>query len=172
MSQAGIVREEILKFFAGKAPPVVLVEWISPAPNPPIEIELIARARANLESDTVTFLTPPGTTSTKVFSRVARVNHGRQIYVSGLYGASAGGAEEVRSLFRSLGGVLKQTGGDFDHLVKATYYVSDEDASNQLNLVRPEFYSPQRPPAASKAKVRGVGLERRTVTLDMIAIVP
>jgi enamine deaminase RidA (YjgF/YER057c/UK114 family) len=75
-------------------------------------------------------------------------------------------------LFRSLGIVLKQTGGDFDRLVKATYYVSDEDAGNQLNLVRPEFYSPQRPPAASKAKVRGVGLERRSVTLDMIAIVP
>src|SRR5207302_6035244 len=90
ISEAPMVRSKILDFFGGDAPPIVFVEWISPPPNPPIEIELIAAAKGDFskELDTVTYLTPPGTTSTKVYSRVARVNHGKLIYISNLYGHS------------------------------------------------------------------------------------
>ncbi|MSU57018.1 MAG: RidA family protein [Pedosphaera sp.] len=127
--------------------------------------------RPRSDTDSVNFLTPPGTTSTKVYSRVARVNHGKMIYVSGLFGMkSSDAAGQVREIFGSLGEVLKKAGGDFEHLVKATYYVTDNDASNALNDLRPEFYNPLRQPAASKAKVKGVGLPGKTVTLDMIAV--
>ena len=173
MSQVALVRQEIVNFFNGNAPPTVFVEWISPSPNPPIEIELIANAKGDFskEADSVTFLTPPGTTASKVFSRVARVNHGQLIYVSGLYGRqSQDAAGQIREIFHSLDGILKQGGSDFEHLVKATYYVSDNDASNKLNDIRPEFFNPNRPPAASKAKVKGVGLPGKSVTLDMIAV--
>ena len=61
-------------------------------------------------------------------------------------------------------------GTDLEHLVKATYYVSDDDASKGLNDVRPEFFNPQRPPAASKAMIRAVGRTERTVLVDMIAV--
>jgi len=151
----------------------VLVEWISPTPNPPIEIELIASAKGDFakQADAVSFLTPPGTTDTKVFRRVARINHGRQIYISGLYGLTSGnGGAQVSEIYDSLKGILQQTGSGFEHLVKATYYVSDDEASNQLNEIRPKFYKPDRAPAASKAKVMGVGFPDRTITLDMIAI--
>lgn len=204
MSEVAAVRKEIVGFFGGHTPPIVFVEWISPAPNPPVEIELIAAAkerdrspvaaatnaasrgnfqagqhvepaaggnRPRPESESVSFLTPAGTASTKVYSRVARVNHGNLIYVSGLYGLkSSDGVGQVREIFDSLGEVLKKTGSDFEHLVKATYYVTDNDASNKLNDLRPEFYNPQRPPAASKAKVKGVGIAGKTVTMDMIAV--
>jgi enamine deaminase RidA (YjgF/YER057c/UK114 family) len=173
MSDLAAVRKEIVDYFAGTAPPVVFVEWISPSPNPPIEIELIARARGDFsqETESVSFLTPPGTTSTKVFSRVARVNHGKLVYTSGLYGMkSQDAAGQVREIFNSLSGILKQTGSDFEHLAKATYYVSDNDASNKLNDIRPEFYNPQRPPAASKAKVKSVAMPGKTVMMDMIAV--
>jgi enamine deaminase RidA (YjgF/YER057c/UK114 family) len=83
---------------------------------------------------------------------------------------TADGAGQVREIFGSLGELLKKTGSDFEHLVKATYYVTDDEASNKLNELRPEFYHPQRPPAASKAKVKGVGLAGKTVTMDMIAV--
>ena len=56
-----------------------------------------------------------------------------------------------------------------EHLVKATYYVTDENASSELNKIRPEFFNPQRPPAASKAKVKGLGVEGRSVMVEMIA---
>lgn len=175
MSESETVRKEIVEFFGGTAPPVVFVEWISPRPNPPIEIELIAAARGNFsqEPETVSFLTPPGTTSTKVFSRVARVNHGKLVYISGLYGTKQGDApSQVRQVFDSLGRILKQTGSDFEHLAKATYYVSDDDASNKLNDIRPQFYNPLRPPAASKAKVKAVAMPGKTVMVDMIAVTP
>ena len=173
MSQVDMVRKEITSFFQGKAPPVAFVDWISPSPNPPIEIELIAAAKGDFsrEAECVSFLTPPGTTASKVFSRVARVNHGKLIYISGLYGMKAqDAAGQVREIFHSLGEVLQKSGSDFEHLAKATYYVSDNEASNKLNDIRPEFYKPERPPAASKAKVKGVGLSGKSVTMDMIAV--
>ena len=173
MSGVDTVRKEIIQFFTSNAPPTVFVEWISPPPDPPIEIELIAAATNDFskEPDSVSFLTPPGTTSTKVFSRVARVNHGKLIYFSGLYGVKAqDAAGQVREIFGTIGEVLKKTGSDFEHLVKATYYVSDDEASNKLNDIRPELFNPQRPPAASKAKVKSVGLSDKTVTIDLIAV--
>lgn len=173
ISSAPDVRKEIVSFFDGKAPPLVFVEWISPLPNPPIEIELVAAGPPDSasEQDSITFLTPPGTTSTKVFSRVARVNHGRLIYFSGLYGTkSIDAAAQTREIFHALGDLLKSSGSDFDHLVKATYYVSTDEASKAVNDIRPEFFNPERPPAASKAKVKGVGPPGKTVTIDVIGV--
>jgi enamine deaminase RidA (YjgF/YER057c/UK114 family) len=173
MSDSELVRKEVVDFFDGDAPPVVFVEWISPKPNPPIEIELIARAKGDFakEADAVSFLTPPGTTDTKVFRRVARINRGKQIYISGLYGHTSGnGGAQVSEIYDSLKGTLQQTGSDFEHLVKATYYVLDDESSNKLNEIRPKFYTPDRAPAASKAKVKGVGFADKTITLDMIAV--
>jgi enamine deaminase RidA (YjgF/YER057c/UK114 family) len=173
MSDVTIVRKQIVDFFDGNAPPLVFVEWRSPKPNPPIEIELLAPAKGDFskETNSISFLTPPGTIDSKVFRRVARVNHGKLVYISGLYGEITGdGGVQVREIFRSLKGILQQSGSDFDHLVKATYYVSDDDASNRLNEIRPQFYKPDRPPAASKAKVQGVGMPEKTVTMDMIAV--
>ena len=68
--------------------------------------------------------------------------------------------------------LLDRTGSDLRHLVKATYYVSDDVADRKLNEIRPEFYDPRRPPSASKARVPGVGLAGKSITLDMIAVTP
>jgi len=173
MSEVAAVRQQIVSFFDGAAPPISFVEWISPAPNPPIEIELIVAGAGDFskEAEPVSFLTPPGTTTSKVFSRVARVNYGKIIYVSGLYGMKAQDADgQVREIFALLGEVLKKTGSNFENLAKATYYVSDNAASDKLNEIRPEFYNPERAPSASKAKVKGVGPREKTVTFDMIAV--
>lgn len=171
MSEVAAVRKEVVDFFGGKAPPTVFVDWISA--NPVVEIELIAAAHGDLtrETNSVSYFTPPGTTDSKVYRRVARVNHGRLIYVSGLHGlGAADGAGQIREIFAQLGEATKQAGSDFEHLVKATYYVTDDDASARLNELRPQYYNPLRPPAASKAKVKGVGMAGKTVTLDMIAV--
>ena len=170
MSQIDAVRKEVADFFGGKAPSTVFVEWISP--NPVVEIELIAAAKGDLsrETNSVSYFTPPGTTDSKVYRRVARVNHGKLIFISGLYGVkSSSGTDQTREILDSLKEVAQQTGSDLEHLVKATYYVTDNEASTALNELRPNYYHPQRAPAASKAKVKGVGLEK-TITLDMIAV--
>ncbi len=173
MSESAVVTKEVEAFFGkGKAPPLVLVEWKS-SPTMPIEIELVAAAGRAYPSaaDVVDYLTPPGMTASPIFSRVARVHYGPSVYISGLYaGKAASGKAEVEELFESLKPILKQADSDLKHLVKATYYVSADESSRSLNELRPRYYDPKRPPAASKAAVAGVGRAGRTLTLDMIAV--
>jgi enamine deaminase RidA (YjgF/YER057c/UK114 family) len=171
MSAAAVVEREMTAFFgAGAVPPFAYVEWRS-SPTQPIEIELIARAGPRAEPSAVEALTPTGMKASPVFSRVVRVNRGALIYVSGLYGPpQTKGTEQVEAIFGTLKTILDQAGSDFRHLAKATYYVSDDEASRALNDLRPKYYDPKIPPAASKAIVPAVGAEGRTVTLDLIGV--
>lgn len=175
--EASVVDKVIAEAFPeGLIPPTTHVQWR--AGSLPIEIELVvfapaAKGRA-ADGETVTFHTPPWLKASPVFSRAARIRGDRRIYFSGLVAADqdlreqAGGEGEVRSIFRQLAQLAKASGSDLRHLAKATYYVAADDASAQLNRLRPEFYDPARPPAASKALVAGVGHPRRTITVDMI----
>ena len=169
MEQIETVDREIARFFGSSlVPPVSHVEWISG--SLPIEIELVAHAPPVETGETVDYVTLPWMTTSPVYSRVARIHGDRRIYVSGLYSKADGdGAEQVRDIFRSLTDVLEASGSDLRHLAKATYYVSSDDASRRLNELRPNYYDPKRPPAASKALVKGVGAVGRSITLDMIA---
>ena len=56
------------------------------------------------------------------------------------------------------------------HLVKATYYVNDDDLNKWHNTVRPDYFSPRRPPAASKASVSGVGRAGHGIAMDFIVV--
>src|SRR5262249_30233991 len=138
-----------------------------------IEIELIAFGGKD-KPGAVEYRTPPGVQASPLFSRIAQAGPGKTIYFSGLYGSAGTGAEaQVGGGFRGLQSFVGKTRGDprhLGHLVKATYYVSTEEASRKLNELRPKYYDPRRPPAASKAMVAGVGSEGMTVTLDMIAV--
>jgi hypothetical protein len=40
-----------------------------------------------------------------------------------------------------------------------------------LNEIRPKYYDPKRPPAASKAMVKDVGSIKAGVSMDMIGVV-
>uniref|UniRef100_A0A7C2K1N2 RidA family protein n=1 Tax=Schlesneria paludicola TaxID=360056 RepID=A0A7C2K1N2_9PLAN len=167
---ATAVKEMAAAFGEAVCPPVSLVEWVS---STPIEIELVVAARRP-EGDVppLEYLTPPGMTASPVYARVVRIHASRSLYVSGLYGATDAphSAAEVRDLFATLTRVLQQGGSDLKHLAKATYYVSDPEPSRLLNTLRPEYYDPLRPPAASKAQVIGTGQPSRSITLDMIAV--
>ena len=173
ISEAGSVQAAIAKFFGPELPPpTVFVEWTNTAAAP-IEIELIAADNKApvLTGRSLNFLTPPGLTASKVFSRVVHVNHGRMIYFSGFYGNAPGpAATQLNDIYVYMDYLLPRMGTDFDHLVKATYYVTDEETSNRLDVIRSRFYSPNRPPAASRAMVAGVGFPERSVTIDMIAV--
>jgi enamine deaminase RidA (YjgF/YER057c/UK114 family) len=163
---------EIAVFFKDQpfVPPLAFVEWTT---APSVEIEIVAAGKPGdlAGDDTVEFVTPPGMAASPVFSRVARIAAGPTIYISGLYGSSnANGEAETLEIFDQLGQLLEKSGSDFKHLVKATYYVSTDEASTKLNQLRPRFYDPQRPPAASKAAVTGTGRSGKTITLDMIAV--
>jgi len=168
MSDIASVQKEFAQFFAPElTPPSSFVEWTST--NPPIEIELIASAGTNIANEAISYLTPPGMTVSPVYSKVTRLNRGKKIYFSSLCAKDSGNGEaQVTQIFNQLGELLKKTGSDIKHLVKATYYVTNNDASNKLNQLRPKFYDPKQPPAASKAMVKGVGQNERNLTVDLI----
>jgi enamine deaminase RidA (YjgF/YER057c/UK114 family) len=170
------VLAEIKRQFPGQlVPPVAFVEWIATAP---VEIEMVLHQplSGGDSAETVAYVTPAGMKASPTFSRVAVVRTDRQIYISGLSARAAGeGEAQVRDVFAQLQQLLDATDSDLRHLVKATYYVSDDDrtegsSSALLNKLRPEYYDPQRPPAASKVRVHGVALTDRTLTMDMIAV--
>lgn len=168
---ASLVEGRIVEFYGGRAPPVVFVEWLN---RQAIEIEaIVATAPADEPDDArpIEYLTPPGLTASPVFSRIARVFHPASIYASTLNGRGSGSAEQqIRAMFADLAGILGQAGSDLDHLAKATYYVSDDSTSTALNQIRPEFYDPKSPPAASKASVRGTAVAGRSLAVEMIAV--
>ncbi|MFO0919564.1 MAG: RidA family protein [Planctomycetaceae bacterium] len=170
MEQESVAVAEIVRAFGDQTtPPISVVGWVS---SLPIEIELVAAARPRDDLPPVAFLTPPGMTASPVFARVVRVSAPGTIYFSGLYGSTdePNGEAEVQELFSATKRIASASGTDLHHLVKATYYVSNDDVSRWHNQLRPQYYDPQRPPAASKAMVSGTGRERRTITWDMIAV--
>jgi enamine deaminase RidA (YjgF/YER057c/UK114 family) len=170
MSEAETVRAQVAKFFApGTCPPIVLVEWI----GGPIEIEMVAgkAASAKAEGEPLEFLTPPGMTPSPVYARVVGVSRGPLIFTKGFLAgekALATPEAELRDTFEQLRGVLTEAGSDWRSLVKATYYVSDADVNKGHNAIRPQYYDPQRPPAASKATVKSIGAPGRRYTMDLI----
>jgi enamine deaminase RidA (YjgF/YER057c/UK114 family) len=164
------VLREVESFFPGPlAPPVVFVEWLA---SMPVEIEMIAQYPPGDESaEPVQYFDPPEFRPSNTFSRVALMGASRQIYIPGLYASKPSrGQPQADLLFAQLGDVLKRTGSDMRHLVKATYYVSDNDAARWIDRTRPKLFDPVRPPAASKLMVHGVGHSHRTMTVDMIAV--
>jgi enamine deaminase RidA (YjgF/YER057c/UK114 family) len=173
ISDLSTVQNVMAEFFKeGTIPPLVNVEWLSK--DPLIEIELIASSNRTLSksNEQLDFITPKGMVHSPVYSKVTRVNYGSKVYVSGLYGNTERGIKsELSDIFDFLDLISKNSGSDLKHLVKATYYVSNDLHSAALNEIRPKYYDPKRPPAASKALVKDVGALKAGVSMDMIGVV-
>lgn len=173
MDQASLARRQVEEFFPGeRRPALTLVEWQSTLP---VEIEIVASGTRNPDLASgrpLEVRTPPGMKASPVYSRLAIVRHPRLIFTGGIVPADAAASAEaqVRSVFAELKRALDASGSDWSHLAKATYYVSDDDVSKWHNMLRPEYFNPRRPPAASKAAVSGVGFPQHKILLDMIAV--
>ncbi len=163
------VEQEFEKVFGKGQLPLVFVEWKS---DLPVEIELIAHAPlAESDSPDIEFLTPPSMTASPVYSRVVRVNRGNWIYTRGLTHSSTDANKQVVGTFEELKTVLEGADGSLGQLAKATYYVTNDATSKSLNDLRPRYYDPQKPPAASKAVIPGLGSDTDVnFMMDMIGI--
>jgi enamine deaminase RidA (YjgF/YER057c/UK114 family) len=171
MNQSAEAMAVIGAYYGERTPAVTLVEWRSQ--TPPIEIECVAYGGvANRAAPTaLEFLSPPGLAPSPVFSRVARIYRGGTVYLGDLPSGEAGALDEqVRVPFDALKTLLDRTGSDMRHLAKATYYVADDEISKALNGIRPKYYDPARPPAASKALIQSTGHPGARFVMDMIAV--
>ena len=165
------VRQAVTEVFGeGKEPPLVFVQWRS-AESVPVEIEMVIwGGPANETQPVVEYLTPPGMTSSPVFSRICRINSGPTIFLSGMSSTNSDIEVQVQQSFDLLEKNLREVKSDIRHLVKATYYVTGGRASSVLGSLRPKIYTPLRPPAASKATVRVIGEGNLEFLMDMIAV--
>ena len=170
MSRWETAQNEIDRAFGDAAtPPVVYAAWTSPSRATEIELIAAAPGRQGTE-ETISYITPPGDQASPVYSRVARVHAGEVIYIGGIVAGDAAPAEgEVRSVLDELRRRAEAAGSNLSHLAKATYYVSGKPVSAMLNQLRPEYYLPARPPAASKISVSTIGVRDRTLLVDMVA---
>lgn len=169
MSRANEVHREISTFFDKlPVPPIVTIDWMF---DTPIEIEVIAGGGTERPGEPLDHITPSFMKSSAVFSRIVRINNGPSIYISGLNGtAGATPEDQIKSIFAQMEQTLTETGSDFRHLVKATYLCTEPTTIKALGALRPNYYDPKRPPAASLSKINNTGKADTTITLDMIAV--
>lgn len=165
MAQAERLQRLVASTFEGTAPPQVVTEWRNS--SLPVEIELVATAPGARDGEARLTLVEPISAR---YSRIARIFGGAPVFVSGLTGASTAPTTQVREIFAELARVLAAAGSDMRHIAKATYYVSDPGADQEINTVRPSIYDPARPPAASKISVQGTGRAGRSAAIDAIAV--
>ncbi len=170
VTSAEEVLRDVKTFFPDQSmPPVVFVEWLA---SVPVEIEMIAQLPlSGKATGNVEYFTPPEVRPSPTFSKVALVRTDRQIYISGQYAKEPSrGEPQGTFVFDQLKEILEKTGSDMRHMAKGMYYVADDDAARWVDRTRPKVFDPDRPPAASKVMVHRVGMEGRTMTVDMIAV--
>jgi enamine deaminase RidA (YjgF/YER057c/UK114 family) len=186
IADAEAVEDTVRSFFReGLAPPFVAVEWhdasylsylsLEEEDGPvPIEIEiLLSRGETEAEdSEAVTYSTPPWMGQPEYYSRIAEMHSGRMLFVSGLYAEAENPRAELEAMYQQMGSILDRTGSGFEHLLKGTYYVTNEASSVALNQIRPEYYPSYEAPTSSKMPVRATGRSNSTVTFDMIGVIP
>lgn len=170
-ADAETAKKEFEKFFSGQTvPPLVFVDWISK--DPVIEIETIAACKPGATNkEPIEYLTPPDVKPSPVYAKIVRVNKGDLIYFSGFMGKSSNNAAaEIEEIFADLTTVARDANSDLTHLAKATYYVSNNQTSGKLNELRPKYFDPKRPPAASKAMIKDAGFAGKGIVIDMIGV--
>jgi enamine deaminase RidA (YjgF/YER057c/UK114 family) len=173
MSDVESATREIVSFFGERAPPPIThFAWTL---GDPIEIELIVAGKGlSVPADGpggVQYYNPPGVEASPYFSRVAIVRGGPRIFTSSVVSEGADDVQaDVRGMLRELESLLREAGSDLKHMVKATYFVLNDQVSRALSRVRGELYDPRRPPAASKAGVEDTGFEGRAAVVDLIAV--
>ncbi|MRG45053.1 hypothetical protein GFS24_08000 [Chitinophaga sp. SYP-B3965] len=170
VDSTGLVEKEVKAFFSGSPmPPVVYTGWESK--NPLVEIELIAASPAG-NKVSIEYINPAGVKPSPVYSKVVRINHGKKIYLSGLYGQGNDMQTQLQTVFEGLKSMMKQCGSDLEHLAKALYYVSSPEISNSLTDIRKNYYNPKRPPAATKGLLSETGPGGSQILVDMIGVQP
>jgi len=167
------VAAAIAKLFKGHeaVPPVVYTPWGNKRTP---EIEFIVAGRKPMKKPRragVEFFNVPELKASPVFSRATRINSDRRIYLSGIAGGAGDSADtQVSNVFKQLQAVLKKSGSDRKHLVKATYFMGNSDAFQALGEVRRKYYDPKRAPAASGFLAGPSPFLDSVINMDMIAI--
>jgi enamine deaminase RidA (YjgF/YER057c/UK114 family) len=138
-------------------------------------------AQAQTQASNLRFSNPPGMTKPAAYSQVVEVNgpH-RVIYLAGQTGVDASGkvAEGFRAqavqVMENIKTALASVGGDFDHIVKLTSYLTDIEANAAVYREVRASYFPNKAalPASTLLQISRLANSAYLLEVEATAILP
>jgi enamine deaminase RidA (YjgF/YER057c/UK114 family) len=121
-------------------------------------------------------------TPTGGYSQVAEVTGGKVVYIAGQVALDRGGQlvgkddfrAQTQQVFENLDTAVKAAGGDFKHVIKLSFYVSQNvDASQlpQLREVRDRFVNTRSPPTSTLVFVSRLVRPEFLVEVEAVAVI-
>jgi enamine deaminase RidA (YjgF/YER057c/UK114 family) len=141
----------------------------------------IAADTAQAQAPNLRFSNPPGMTKPAAYSHVVEVNgpH-RVVYLAGQTGVDANGnvAQGFRAqavqVMENIKTALASVGGDFDHIVKLTSYLTDIEANGDVFREVRASYFPSKAalPASTLLQISRLANSAYLLEVEAIAILP
>jgi enamine deaminase RidA (YjgF/YER057c/UK114 family) len=138
-------------------------------------------AQAQTPASDVRYSNPPGMTKPAAYSQVVEVNgpH-RMIYLAGQTGVDANGkvAQGFRAqavqVMENIKTALASVGGDFDHIVKLTSYLTDIEANAAAYREVRASYFPNKAalPASTLLQISRLANPAYLLEVEAVAILP
>lgn len=162
-------REVRASFRDRPAPPLVMLEWVSPLF---VEIELVAALPpAATAPQATTFARLPWLNASPRYSHVCVVPAGTPlIFLSAIDGGNADARTQMKAIFERLGSTLFDAGSGFRHIAKATYYLANGPARTLLGDIRDVYFDPARAATASALEMAALPKAGSVGMIDVIAV--
>lgn len=116
------------------------------------------------------------------YSQIAEVNGGKTIYISGQTPVDRSGnlvgkddfRAQIQQVFENLKTALAATGGDFNSVIKLSYFCSEAVDPSQLPImreVRDKYINTSNPPTSSFMVVRRLARPEWLIEVEAVAVV-
>jgi enamine deaminase RidA (YjgF/YER057c/UK114 family) len=138
-------------------------------------------AQAQTPANPLRYSNPDGMTKPTAYSQVVEVNglH-RIIFIAGQTGVDAGGkpAQDFRAqatqVFENIKTALNSVGGDFEHVVKITTYLTDiEQNADAYREVRASFFANKATlPASTLLQITRLANPSYLIEVEAMAVLP
>lgn len=126
------------------------------------------------------FINPPAIAAPTGYTHVVEVVSGRMVYISGQVPLDSAGnlvglgdlEAQTRQVFENLKAALAAVGGDFNNVVKFTYFLLDASQLQMVRTVRNEYINTANPPASSLIEVRRLFRDDILIEIEVVAALP
>jgi enamine deaminase RidA (YjgF/YER057c/UK114 family) len=138
-------------------------------------------AQAHTPANPLRYSNPDGMTKPTAYSQVVEVNgpH-RIIFIAGQTGVDAGGKAaqgfraQAMQVFENIKTALNSAGGDFEHIVKMTTYLTDiEQNADAYREVRASFFANKATlPASTLLQITRLANPSYLIEVEAMAVLP
>ena len=114
------------------------------------------------------------------YTHVVRATGGKLVFISGQVAMDAEGnlvgegdvGAQTEQVFENLNAALAAAGGDFSHVVKFGFFMTDIEQAGAAREVRDRYVDTANPPASTAVEVSRLVRPEFLVEVDAIAVVP